>query len=81
MDRNTNFKINFQCSYDVIYDPIYQTEYNIAFVFYDEDEDVDNEFIYYDWSGTTSCLLEGKRQSTSNRHRQIVNHRQQMDLH
>lgn len=81
MDRNTNSKITYLCKYDVIYDPIYQTEYNIAFVFYDEDDESDDESIDYDWSGINSCLLADTKQNTSDRHHQIVNHRQQMDLH
>jgi len=35
-DFNPMYK--FHCSYDFVYEPIYDTSYNMAFVFYDEDE-------------------------------------------
>lgn len=34
------------CSYDFMYEPIYAPSYSISFVFYDEDEQEEDEFQY-----------------------------------
>lgn len=71
----------FNCCYNQVYQPIYDTDYNVAFVFLDEDELEDEGYdsinsVIDNYPSMPTFSKASKKRSTSSHRRQSANRHQ-----